>query len=43
MKHLAIQYHLYHQRLAYDNRNLEIFNDNKRRAKAFTPFGIIKS
>jgi glycosyltransferase involved in cell wall biosynthesis len=43
LKHLAIQYHLYHIRQSYDKTNLEIFNDNKNRATAYTPFGIVQS
>jgi len=42
LKHLAIQYHVYHARLECNETNLEIFNDNKKRATAYTPFGINK-
>jgi glycosyltransferase involved in cell wall biosynthesis len=42
LKHLAIQYHVYHARLEHNETNLEIFNDNKNRAMAYTPFGINK-
>jgi glycosyltransferase involved in cell wall biosynthesis len=42
LKHLAIQYHYFHPRLKYSSSNLDIFEDNKKRNTAYTPFGIIK-
>lgn len=42
LKHLAIQYHYFHPRLNYCSSNLDIYEDNKKRNTAYTPFGIIK-
>jgi glycosyltransferase involved in cell wall biosynthesis len=43
LKHMAIQYHYYHQKMPYSDFNLLIFDDNKKRNTAYTPFGIIKT
>jgi glycosyltransferase involved in cell wall biosynthesis len=43
LKHLAIQYHLYHKRLEYSESNNDIFNENKKLAAGYTPFGISKA
>jgi cellulose synthase/poly-beta-1,6-N-acetylglucosamine synthase-like glycosyltransferase len=43
LKHLAIQYHYFHPRLEFNDSNYSIFNDNKQRGTAYTPFGIMKS
>jgi len=40
VKHIAIQYHLFHQRLTRDNRNREIFNDTMLKGKYFAEKGI---
>jgi glycosyltransferase involved in cell wall biosynthesis len=43
LKHLAIQYHSFHPRLEFTQSNNSIFDDNKMRGTAYTPFGIVKS
>lgn len=43
LKHLAIQYHYYHPRLAYSESNLMILEENKKLTNGYTPFGIKKS
>lgn len=43
LKHLAIQYHLYHKTLLRDPSNLDILNDNKKNNVSYTPFGIRKT
>ena len=40
VKHIAVQYHLFHPRLSWNNRNAEIFNDTVKRKKYFTEKGI---
>jgi GT2 family glycosyltransferase len=42
LKHLAIQYHLFHQRQTMNESNYLLFEDNKKRGIGFTPFGINK-
>lgn len=42
VKHLAIQYHLYHQQLERESDNLKIFEEVKSTNTIFTPFGIKK-
>lgn len=42
LKHLAIQYHYYHRRLAYTDSNLIILKENKKLTNGYTPFGIKK-
>ena len=43
IKNLAIQYHLYHVELERLQINWLIFEQTKRDAMAFTPFGIVKT
>jgi glycosyltransferase involved in cell wall biosynthesis len=43
LKHLAIQFHYFHPRLETIDSNYVIFDDNKRRNTAYTPFGIHKN
>jgi glycosyltransferase involved in cell wall biosynthesis len=43
LKHLAIQYHFYHPRLAYSESNLMILDENKKLTDGYTPYGINKS
>lgn len=42
LKHRAIQYHLFHEKLERNTVNLEIFEKTKRNKIAYTPFGINK-
>lgn len=42
LKHIAVQYHLYHPRLNWDNRNIEIFNKTVAERKYFAEKGISK-
>jgi len=42
LKHLAIQYHFHHQRLALNESNYTLLDDNKKRGIGYTPFGINK-
>ena len=43
IKHLAIQYHLYHRSLHRPSENLTILEDNKKAQISYTPYGIIKT
>jgi glycosyltransferase involved in cell wall biosynthesis len=43
LKHLAVQYHFFHPRLEFTYSNNSIFEDNKKRGSAYTPFGIVKA
>jgi len=42
VKHLAIQYHLYHKKLERDKANMEYLNDVIENKTTFTPYGINK-
>jgi glycosyltransferase involved in cell wall biosynthesis len=42
LKHIAIQYHLFHKTLPYDDANWSIYNANKEGNVTYTPFGIEK-
>lgn len=42
IKHLAIQYHLFHKTLDRPSANLTIFNENKKLNLTYTPFGITR-
>jgi glycosyltransferase involved in cell wall biosynthesis len=42
VKHIAIQFHLYHERHTRPQENLDIFNDTKSKNIIFTPYGIKK-
>lgn len=42
IKHLAIQYHLYHQTLNRPLANLELYEQNKAIGMTYTPYGIKK-
>lgn len=43
VKHLAIQYHLYHKTLPRDKTNMDYLNEVIRRKITFTPYGIDQS
>jgi glycosyltransferase involved in cell wall biosynthesis len=43
LKHLAIQYHLFHPRLEFNNENHALLQENMQRSSGYTPFGIVKS
>ena len=43
VKHLAIQYHLFHKKLERDNSNLKLLNKVIQNKTTFTPFGITKT
>ena len=43
LKHIAVQYHIYHPRLKRNLENLKILNENLLNKLTFTPFGIVKS
>ena len=43
VKHLAIQYHLFHKKLKRNKENLIILNENIRNKVTYTPFGIKKN
>jgi glycosyltransferase involved in cell wall biosynthesis len=40
VKHIAVQYHLYHPRLDWNNRNIEIFNNTVAKGEYFAKNGI---
>lgn len=40
LKHIAIQYHIYHRKLFRDERNQKIFEETKRKGLAYTPYGL---
>ena len=40
LKHIAVQYHLYHPRLDWNNRNMEIFRNTVARGEYFAEKGI---
>ncbi len=40
ISNIAIQYHLYHKLLARPQINLDLFDEIKKSARAYTPFGI---
>lgn len=42
LKHIAIQYHLYHKTLKRDKKNRKILDQTKKDGVAYTPFGINK-
>lgn len=42
LKHLAIQYHVFHPRQPMDESNYALLEDNKKRGVGYTPFGINK-
>ncbi len=42
IKHLAIQYHLYHNKLVRDSENLKMFEEIKLKRELVTPYGIMK-
>ncbi|MGW8317167.1 MAG: glycosyltransferase [Bacteroidales bacterium] len=42
LKHIAIQYHLYHKPLIRDKRSLELLGENMKSGLIRTPFGIRK-
>lgn len=42
VKHLAIQYHLYHKTLPRDPRNLKIYHENRDLKIAYTAHGILQ-
>lgn len=42
LKHIAIQYHLYHKKLPREKRNLGILEENNRKGITHTPYGIVK-
>ncbi len=42
IKHLAIQYHLFHARLERDDIHMEYLNDVLKNKTTYTPYGIIK-
>ena len=42
LKHIAIQYHVYHKKLPQDKKNLEILNRNREQGITYTPYGINK-
>jgi glycosyltransferase involved in cell wall biosynthesis len=43
LKHIAIQYHLYHKKLVRDQKNREILEQTKKSGISFTPYGIKKA
>ncbi|MBA7576800.1 hypothetical protein ES708_18642 [subsurface metagenome] len=43
VKHLAIQFHLYHPKLSRPGKNLEILNETMEKGILYTPYGIDKS
>ncbi|MFC2087318.1 glycosyltransferase [Bacteroidota bacterium] len=43
LKHLAIQYHLYHEKLERKSQNKIIFEQTKRDRISYTPYGIKKT
>jgi glycosyltransferase involved in cell wall biosynthesis len=43
VKHLAIQYHLYHPKLSRPGKNLDILYDTMEKKNYYTPYGINKS
>ncbi len=42
VKYLAIQFHIYHERLINTKQNEIIFEDTKKNHYAYTPYGIVK-
>jgi len=42
LKHLAIQYHVFHPRQPMNESNFTLLEDNKKRDTGYTPFGINK-
>ncbi len=40
LKHIAIQFHLFHKQLPRDERRLEVYSYNLEKNIVFTPFGI---
>lgn len=40
LKHLAIQYHLYHKKLIRDDQNMKYLNDVINNKTTYTPYGI---
>jgi glycosyltransferase involved in cell wall biosynthesis len=42
VKHMAIQYHLYHSKLSRKHQpaNMEIYEENKKKGVTYTPYGI---
>jgi glycosyltransferase involved in cell wall biosynthesis len=43
LKHIAIQYHLYHKKLIRDQRNRELLEQTRKSGISFTPYGINKT
>lgn len=42
LKHIAIQYHLYHPALPREAANMAIMEENNKGGVTYTPFGIVK-
>ena len=42
IKHIAVQYHLYHRVQERDQANTLIYNDNRKHNRVYTPYGIYK-
>ncbi len=42
LNNIAVQYHLYHKLQERPQKNIDLFEDVKRKGLSFTPFGIIK-
>ena len=42
IKHIAVQYHLYHRVMERNQANTLIYNDNKENHRVYTPYGIFK-
>jgi hypothetical protein len=43
LKHIAIQYHLYHEKLVRDQKNREMLEHTKKSGVSYTPYGIKKA
>ena len=43
LKHIAIQYHIYHPTSSPDHTILEVLQSNNQKAISFTPYGIVKN
>ena len=42
LKHIAVQYHLYHNISSTDQTNMDIIDSNNQKGIIFTPHGIVK-
>jgi len=42
LKHIAIQYHLYHKKLPQEKKNLGILEQTRKEGLVYTPYGIQK-